>query len=270
MTIDLAVLTAFSLLWKTMTTAAIVIMTGRLARHAGPVLTGVLIALPVNAGPGLFFVSLAVDKDFVVQSVLYSMAGAGAVLIYLTMFVQFARLGNFYAALVLGLACWTIAAWVIAALSLDLMTALSCVIAGAIVAVLFNRKPAGVLKAAKGVAAWRYLLVRGVVAGILIAVLATFAEDIGPVIAGLLLSFPTTLSTTGWMLSGHYGLDFVAATYAAARKALSLYVSFCLIVLALLAWVPGPLAVLVAFAVVAVIGALFAMVFLRMREVRGP
>jgi hypothetical protein len=128
-------------------------VTGRQARSAGPVLTSVLVALPVNAPPGMFFVALALDADFAAEGVLYSMAGAGPVLVYLTVFVQAARFRNFYLALPIGLAGWIFAAWLI---------------------------------------------------------------------AGLLLSFPTTLSTTGWMLNGHYGLSFVTATYSSARKALSL------------------------------------------------
>jgi hypothetical protein len=79
------------------------------------------------------------------------------------------------------------------------------------------------------------------------------------------LSFPTTLSTTGWMLNGHYGLGFVAATYSSARKALSLYVLFCLILLGFITVLPGPLAVVAAFAVVAMIGAVFAVLFVRIR-----
>ena len=88
-------LAGLSLLWKIIATAGIVVVTGRLARSAGPVLTSVLVALPVNAAPGMFFVALALDADFVAEGVLYSMAGAGPVLVYLTVFVQAARFRNF-------------------------------------------------------------------------------------------------------------------------------------------------------------------------------
>jgi fucose permease len=61
-------------------------------------------------------------------------------------------------------------------------------------------------------------------------------------------------------------LDFVAATYASARKALVLYVLFGLILLALLGVLPGPTAVVVAFAVVALLGAIFAVIFVTVRR----
>jgi hypothetical protein len=101
---------------------------------------------------------------------------------------------------------------------------------------------------------------------VIIVSIATFAADMGAVLAGLLLSFPTTMATTGWTLNGHYGLDFVAATYASARKALLLYVLFCLILLALLLVMPAPVAVVAAFFVVAVIGAVFAVIFIGIRR----
>ncbi|GEM_PF-963945 len=258
-------LAGLSLLWKIMATAGIVVVTGRLARSAGPVLTSVLVALPVNAAPGMFFVALALDVDFVTEGVLYSMAGAGPVLVYLTVFVQAARLRNFYLALPIGLVGWIFAAWLIAGLQLNVVSALLCVASGVIFAMLFNRRLPGDLKTVPVAAGWRYLLIRGGVAGILIVAIATVAGDIGPVAAGLLLSFPTTLSTTGWMLNGHYGLGFVAATYSSARKALSLYVLFCLILLGFITVLPGPLAVVAAFAVVAMIGAVFAVLFVRIR-----
>ena len=258
-------LAGLSLLWKIMATAGIVVVTGRLARSAGPVLTSVLVALPVNAAPGMFFVALALDVDFVTEGVLYSMAGAGPVLVYLTVFVQAARLRNFYLALPIGLVGWIFAAWLIAGLQLNVVSALLCVASGVIFAMLFNRRLPGDLKTVPVAAGWRYLLIRGGVAGILIVAIATVAGDIGPVAAGLLLSFPTTLSTTGWMLNGHYGLGFVAATYSSARKALSLYVLFCLILLGFITVLPGPLAVVAAFAVVAMIGAVFTVLFVRIR-----
>lgn len=263
MNIDVTLLAAVSVAWKIVATAGIIVATGRLARSAGPVLTSVLIALPVNAAPGMFFVALALDTAFVTRGVLYSLAGAGAVLVYLTVFVQAARPRNFYVALPAALIGWVGAAWLISTVDLCVMSALLCVAGGVAFAVLFDRRLPRALLAVSSPAGWRYLLIRGGVAGVIIASIATFAADMGPILAGLLLSFPTTLSITGWTLNGHYGLDFVAATYSSARKALSLYVVFCIVLLVLLQTMSGPLAVVAAFAVVAVIGAIFAIMFLR-------
>lgn len=264
--LEATLLASLSIAWKVLAAALIIIATGRLARVAGPVLTSLLVALPVNAAPGMFFVALALDKQFVTTGVLYSMAGAGAVLVYLTVFVQATRFGSFYIALPIGLAGWAAAAWLIGLVDLCVMSAMLCVAGGVAFAVLLDRRLPDGLRAVSSPAGWRYLLVRGGVAGAIIVSIATFAGEMGPVVAGLLLSFPTTMSTTGWTLNGHYGLEFVAATYAAARKAMVLYVLFCLILLGLLGVMPGPMAVVAAFAVVALIGAAFAVIFATIRK----
>lgn len=265
MTVDPVPLAILSLLWKVVATAGIVIVTGRLAWAAGPVLTSILVALPVNAGPGFFLMSLALDNEFLAKGVIFTLAGAGPVLVYLTVFAQVARLRNFYLALSVGLLVWFLAAWPIVGFDPTVWQALFCAAAGAGFAVICNRRLSGVTSGVSAPASWRYLIIRGGVAGAVIAGIATSAPDIGPAIAGLLLSFPTTMSTTGWMLNGHHGLDFVAATYLSARKAMSLYVAFCLILLVLLEFLSGPAAVLASFGLVAVVGAAFAMVFVRIR-----
>lgn len=256
---------AISLAWKILAAAGIIIVTGRIARHAGPVLTGVLIAIPINAGPGLFFIALVLDRQFVVDGVVYSMAGAGAVLVYLTLFVQVTRWRNFYMALVIGLVGWTAAAWFISNRDLDVLDAVGFVFIGAVFAVVFQRKATSALAEVAIPAGWRYLIVRGLIAGSLVAAIATAAPMIGAEAAGLLISFPTLLLTTGWMLNGYYGLDFVARTYGAARKGLALYVAFCLIALQFLEFMTPPLAILTAFVAVSVLGGGFAAIFLQLR-----
>ena len=76
---DLNFLEAWSAVWKIFATAGFVILIGRLAWSAGPLLTSILIALPVNIGPGLLLVSLTQDSRFVLESALYGLAGGASV-----------------------------------------------------------------------------------------------------------------------------------------------------------------------------------------------
>src|SRR3546814_4649369 len=66
--------------------------------------------------------------------------------------------------------------------------------------------------------AWGFVTVRGLAAGIVVASVATASPWLGPVWSGLLLGFPTTLTASAWMLYGHYGRDFTAATLNAAQR----------------------------------------------------
>src|SRR3546814_15230211 len=76
--------------------------------------------------------------------------------------------------------------------------------------------------------AWGFVTVRGLAAGIVVASVATASPWLGPVWSGLLLGFPTTLTASAWMLYGHYGRDFTAATLNAAQPSMVVYASFCL------------------------------------------
>ena len=84
-----------SILWKAVATAGVIVTAGRLAQRAGPVLTSVLITLPVNAGPGFFFIALEQEAEFVRAGALTAFSVTGAVLLFCTAWVHAARRGGF-------------------------------------------------------------------------------------------------------------------------------------------------------------------------------
>ncbi|MBH68100.1 MAG: hypothetical protein CMM58_07095 [Rhodospirillaceae bacterium] len=264
MVFDPNILAVWSIIWKILATAGIVIITGRLAWSAGPVVTSVLVALPVNFGPGLFLISLSENNEFVLRGALYGLAGGAAVLLYLTGFIKAAKFGQFYVALLVGLTFWFLMAWPIVNWDLSLFEALVFVFIGVLLRLLFRPTDAALVTRVSSPASWRFLIIRGLVAGCFIAGIVVTAPMTGPAVAGILLSFPTTLCTTGWMLQGHYGLGFVSATYNAASKTLILYVIFCVMTIVSLEFLSGPIAILLCFGLVAFLGAVFAIVTVRL------
>ena len=103
---DLNFLEAWSAVWKIFATAGFVILIGRLAWSAGPLLTSILIALPVNIGPGLLLVSLTQDSRFVLESALYGLAGGASVAAFIIGFVRTQFFKNFYLSLFIGALGW--------------------------------------------------------------------------------------------------------------------------------------------------------------------
>ena len=93
-----------SILWKALATAAVIVAAGRLAQRAGPVLTSVLITLPVDAGPGFFFIALEQETPFIHAGALTAFSVTGAVLLFCTAWVHAARFGGFLLSLAAGLA----------------------------------------------------------------------------------------------------------------------------------------------------------------------
>mgnify|MGYP003700628067 FL=1 len=110
------------------------------------------------------------------------------------------------------------------------------------------------------------MIVRGVVAGLAVASVATASPWLGPVWSGFLLGFPTTLTASGWMLYGHYGREFTAATLNAAQPSMVVYASFCLALHLIAGPLPALTAVVVAFAGAGLFAATLALVLSRRRR----
>ena len=256
MLIDLNFLEAWSAAWKIFATAGFVIFIGRLAWSAGPLLTSILIALPVNIGPGLLLVSLTQDSIFVIESALYGLAGGAGVAAFIIGFVRTKFVKNFYLALSIGVFFWGVVTWGVFKSELTIEKAFLLVVLSAVSSYLLLPKIKQGVQRVATPASWNFLMKRGGVAGCMITCIALASPFTGPAVAGILLSFPTTLCITGWMLQGHYGLQFVTETYSAASRALVLYFTFCFGVIFLAPVISGPAAVIVSFISVAALGVL--------------
>ncbi|MCR9073798.1 MAG: hypothetical protein NXI18_19090 [Alphaproteobacteria bacterium] len=261
-------LVVLSILWKTLATAAVIVVAGRLARRLGPLLTSVLITLPFNAGPGFFFVALDQEPAFVAEGALMAFAVTGVILVYCTAWVHAARRFNFVATSLVALSAWLGGVLVLDALPAVLPVALVSVALGAALALMLRRRDIPKPEAPSVAAGWRFVIARGLAAGIVVASVATASPWLGPHWSGILLAFPTTLLASTWMLWGHYGRDFTAATLNAAQPSLVVYASFCLA----LHWLAGPLgavtAVVTAFALSGFIAGVYAAVLMRISRAR--
>ncbi len=255
-----------AVLWKALATAAVIVAAGRLAQRAGPVLTSVLITLPVNAGPGFFFIALEQDAAFVHDGALTAFAVTGAVLMFCTAWVHVARFGGFLPSLAAAVAAWACWAALTKLLPATLPWAFATVGGGVLLAWVLRRR--GLVRPSGGrvAAGWGFVIVRGAVAGLVVASVATASPWLGPVWSGFLLGFPTMLAASGWMLYGHYGREFTAATLNAAQPSMVVYSSFCLALHLLAGPLPATTAVLVAFAGAGAFAALLALVLARRRR----
>lgn len=261
-------LVLFSILWKTLATASVIVAAGRLARRLGPLLTSVLITMPFNAGPGFFFVALDQDPSFIAEGALMAFGVTGIILIYCTAWVHAARYFNFVVTSLLGLCAWFAGVLVLNSLPPSLLVACVSVALGGLAALVLRRRDIPKPVAPPSAAGWRFAIVRGLAAGIAVASVATASPWLGAHWSGILLAFPTTLLASTWMLWGHYGRDFTAATLNAAQPSLVVYASFCLA----LHWLAGPMggvaAVVTAFILSGVVAALYAAVLMRITRGR--
>jgi len=89
--------------------------------------------------------------------------------------------------------------------------------------------------------------------GIVIGVVAVYADLLGPVISGMMLAFPVMMSASLWILLRHFGEAFAAETVYRSRWALASYASFVCTVGLLSAEIGGIGAVVVGAAVAALV-----------------
>ena len=158
---DLNFLEAWSAVWKIFATAGFVILIGRLAWSAGPLLTSILIALPVNIGPGLLLVSLTQDSRFVLESALYGLAGGAGVAAFIIGFVRTQFFKNFYLSLLIGALGWGVITWCIFKSELTIERASSLVVLSAVSSYILLPKIKQNLERVATPASWNFLIKRG-------------------------------------------------------------------------------------------------------------
>ena len=258
-----------SVLWKGAATAAVMVAAGRLALRLGPLLTGVLISIPLNAGPGFFILSFNVDGAFLAKAGLFGFAVAGPVLLFSAVTARLLVIGRLLPALLGGGAVWAGVVWLLTLVEMSLWWAGLSILVCGLISWRVGRLPAGTpaMKDVGVPAGWRFLLLRSTLAGGVIAGAATVGPYLAPFWSGLLFGFPTNLCANLWMLNGHYGGVFAARALLASRVNQSAYATLCVTL-----WIVGPslsapLAVVVAFIAGMAVAAVVALAF--QRHTRG-
>lgn len=218
----------FGIAWKAAVTAVVLILVSKVAERLGPFMASIVMAFPMNAGPGYFFLALTEEPKFMAAGALPSLAGTGAVFMFIPAYVQVAsRWGGFVLPMLAGIASWSVGAWVIAQIDLTLPWALALTAGGAVIAVVFSRHFDFHSAPKFTRVPFRFMVGRAIVGGTIVATAATLANVVGPYIAGMAFAFPTTICATMWMMTRLFDATFAAATIQSARLTMINYIVFC-------------------------------------------
>ncbi len=222
----------FDLGWKAGVTALVLICISVIGRRLGPFMASILMAMPMNAGPGYFFLALTEEPAFLAHGALISFIGGGAVYLYIALYVQTAvRLGGLVLPLILGVSGWAAGA---AILELDMfevnvISALVFVVVCVVLTRPFVMKLDAFSAPTGGDRSWRLTVLRAAIGGGFVALAAVASLHLGPTFAGFVFAFPTTILATTWMLTRSFDARFAAATIQSARVTLLNYLAFCLV-----------------------------------------
>ncbi|MDF1584828.1 hypothetical protein [Marinimicrococcus flavescens] len=213
---------------RTAATAAVVVAVALIVARAGPRIGGIAVGLPIVLAPGFLFLGLEQPPGFIAEAaiaVLYTLAASLAfTAAYL---LAAARLGAVASLAVAALA------WLAAGLALTqapralppALLAYGLALAGALLLGRKLRLSAAVAASRPGKAA---LALRGLAAGLLVALATTLGAQWGPAASGLLIGYPIGLSIVSLTLHQLHGAPVARATVAAAQPGMMSLAAFAL------------------------------------------
>jgi hypothetical protein len=258
------------LLTKLIATALVVIGVSISVGKLGPRLGGIIAGTPIILGPGYFFLLQEWPAEFIQDAALATLHALIATLLFSISFVLTAeRLGALPS---LGLATLV---WIPGAYLFSFMpggVAVAVVVYGVVLlsAEIIKRVLALKQPRVVSISGWFDVVLRGLLAGVLVAVATTLAARSGPMLSGILVGFPVGLFTIGWTLHDRYGPDVARATVAAAQQGMLSLVAFAVVTAVLVSHVPPMVTFVFALlASIAVSGALFRVSQWRFRRTYG-
>jgi hypothetical protein len=227
------------------------------AERSGPIIGGLIIALPVSAGPGYVFLARQASDAFISRSALYSFGVTAVTAIYLAIYIRLAPRLNAVATVVIGLAAWCVLASLLQLFELDWRGALVLNVASFGACLALTRDRASATLPTARATKLQDLLARALLAGSLVAAVVTVSDVIGPRLTGSTVTFPVTLTTLGLIMHWRYGGAVAARAMRGAMAAMPCFCA-CILSLHLLAEPLGaPRALLAALGVSLAASALF-------------
>lgn len=189
---DIALLAVIA---RGLVTAAFVAGVGALMERASPFIGGIVLALPIVTAPAYVFLILHEPADFVPQAALGSLATIGAVLMFLVTAIALLRRFPMPLSLLGALSAWFTTGLVIRLLPTSLGISLLVLGICGLIAWASGRGVPMTAPAARSRSPLYEILLRGVGAGALVAILSAVAHILGPKVAGIFASFPIALLT---------------------------------------------------------------------------
>jgi hypothetical protein len=226
--------TLLYLLVKVVVVATTIVAASVAAERSGPIIGGLIIALPVSAGPGYVFLARQASDVFISRSALYSFGVTAITAVYLALYIRLAPRLPAVIAVAIGLAAWSGLVALLQLVDLDWETALLLNVVSFSACLFLTRDAASATLPAARATSLRDLLTRALLAGSLVAAVVTVSDVIGPRLTGSTVTFPVTLTTLGLIMHWRYGGAVAARAMRGAMAAMPCFVA-CIFSLHLLA-----------------------------------
>jgi len=201
--------------------AAVVVSASVLAEAAGPFWGGLIVSLPISAGPAYVMLGLQHDAAFIAASALGSLAANAVSILYMLAIILLAPRVRWPYAVVGALALWFVVAWLVRRTSWTLVGVCLLNIAVFAVALLVTRQvePSGATgKSTRRT--WFDLPMRALLVGSLTAMVVTSSYWLGPALTGMAAVFPIALTGLALIVLPQLGGSASAVLFTSALRAM--------------------------------------------------
>lgn len=185
---------------KILVSIIVVVLLSLIAERGGPRVAGIVSGYPLGAAISLFFIGIEIDPAFAARSAIFTAAGLSATVAFVGGYLlglkaaeRRRRMWALLLALFPALAAYGLAAWVLSVLPINRVSAPLIAITSMVLASrVFRTIPDATIheKVQLGVAA---TLLRALFAALVILLITTAAQAVGPGWAGLFSAFPITM-----------------------------------------------------------------------------
>ncbi len=212
-----------SLAVKIVFAATIVVAATAAAEKSGPLIAGLIIAMPVSVGPTYVMLALTSPPQFVAASALGSIAANAAVAVFVSIYVLLARRVPMPVGLGLSLGGWFATAsleqyWGPSPLTLTAFATMAL-----LAATLLTRHAQSGSALLAGAKRWYDLPLRALFVGLFAGVVVTVSQAIGPAWTGLFAAFPLALTTSVVLMHPRVGVAATSAVLATAIQGIVIY-----------------------------------------------
>lgn len=209
-------------------TAFVVIAVSWAVGAFGPFVGGALAGLPIVLGPGFYFLAMSAPAPFVFQAAAYALLSLCATQGFLLAYIVTASRAGPPVSLLAAGAAWLAMALAVRLLPGQPLPALALFLAVTAAAWRVGGRFVRPDLAVKGRAGFALLLARGIIAGVLVALVTAASGWLGPAMAGLLMAFPVGYTMVGFTLHQKLGAaSAVAMLHSAITGSISL-AGFCI------------------------------------------
>ncbi len=202
-----------SLALRMAVSAAFVVGASIITERAGPAIGALVATLPVSAGPAYLFLALDHDNTFIAQSALASLPMNAASVLMMAVVVLMAQRFSMPASLGAGFAVWLVFAELVRLFDWTFAAGIA-LNATALAIAIWLVQPFRAAKMPLITRRWYDIPVRAALVAIVVAMVVTLSNVLGPRVSGAIALFPVVTSSLVLILMPRIGGPATAALLA--------------------------------------------------------